>query len=89
MKSTEPHGVGVWKHISRFQDNFFGEVSFKAGNGLEIRFWQDKWLGNSRLKDYFPSLFQIASNKEATIAQYKDNNYWTTYFQKELSGLGD
>ncbi|WMV55702.1 hypothetical protein MTR67_049087 [Solanum verrucosum] len=89
MKSTEPHGVGVWKHISSFQDNFFGEVSFKAGNGLEIRFWQDKWLGNSRLKDYFPSLFQIASDKEATIAQYRDNNYWTPYFQKELSRLGD
>ena len=84
MESTEPHGVGVWKHISNFKDNFFEEISFKAGNGLKIRFWQDRWLGNSRLKDYFPSLFQIASNKEATIAQYRDNNHWTPIFRRNF-----
>ncbi|XP_015164913.1 uncharacterized protein [Solanum tuberosum] len=83
-ESNEPHGVGVWKHISSFQDDFFWEVSFKAGNGLKIRFWQDKLLGNSMLKDSFPFLFQIASNKEAIIAQYRDNNFWAPIFRRNF-----
>lgn len=79
-KTLNPHGVRVRKHVSSFQDDFFREVSFKASNVIKIRFWQDKWLGNSMLKDYFPSLFLIASEKEATISQYRDNNYWTPIF---------
>ena len=29
-------------------------------------------------------MFQIASNKEATIAQYRDNNHWTPIFRRNF-----
>ena len=45
MKSTEPHGVGVWKQISSFKDNFFEEVSVKAGNDSRSDFGKTDGLG--------------------------------------------
>ncbi|XP_060210356.1 uncharacterized protein LOC132637257 [Lycium barbarum] len=59
-RSREPHGVGVWKHICSLLDEFTQKVSFKAGNGHNVKFWKDLWLGNTTLKASFPKLFQIA-----------------------------
>lgn len=39
------------------------------GNGLSIKFWSDVWLGSECLKDCFPRLYQVSSQKEANISQ--------------------
>ncbi|WMV28917.1 hypothetical protein MTR67_022302 [Solanum verrucosum] len=80
--SKDPHGVGVWKHLSSFQNEFFQKVYFKPGNGLNIRFWLDKWIGGTILKDSLPMMFQIATNKEATMAQYRVDNIWSPIFRR-------
>jgi len=49
----------------KFEDNFKWEV----GNGREIRLWKDKWAGNTTIKDNFPRLFSICSNKESSLWQ--------------------
>ncbi|KAG5616309.1 hypothetical protein H5410_016133 [Solanum commersonii] len=55
-ESNEPHGVGVWKHISSFQDDFFQEVSFKSetleSTTLVVEDLDRILWGNSKEKAY-------------------------------------
>jgi len=63
-----------WKN--KFEDNFTWEV----GNGREIRLREDKWVGNTTLKDSFPRLFSISSNKESSLWQggvRSENSKWS------------
>jgi hypothetical protein len=48
--------------------NFKRHFSFDPRVGSRISFWEDVWCGESSLKDTFPGLFNIASVKEASIA---------------------
>lgn len=36
--------------------------------GLHISFWSYKWSGGSTIRDEFPRLFQVATNKEALVS---------------------
>jgi hypothetical protein len=47
---------------------FFGLGSFSIKNGSEIRFWEDKWLGNATLWEQYPALYSIVRHKGDTIA---------------------
>lgn len=73
-QSRTPYGVGPWKHISKLWEEFLQEVSFKVTNGLKVKFWKDRWLGNFILKDLYPSLFLIACNADSTVAQNREGN---------------
>ena len=42
------------------------------GDGKNVRFWKDKWCGTTPLCEAFPSLFAIATFKEAWV-----NEVWT------------
>jgi hypothetical protein len=33
--------------------------NFKLQDGKQIRFWEDKWLGDSSLKEQYPNLYNI------------------------------
>ncbi|GJY51606.1 transposon TX1 [Tanacetum coccineum] len=51
----ELDGLGL-----EFVSSFVGEV----GNGNDIRFWIDKWVGGDRLCDRFPRLYHLDKSKE-------------------------
>ena len=42
---------------------------FVVGNGRRVRFWLDKWCGDESLKDTFPSLFALATSKDAWVEE--------------------
>lgn len=48
------------------------------GDGRKTRFWLDKWLGNSTLKDIFPRLFIVSLQREEFIANmgFWDGYHW-------------
>jgi len=50
-----------WK--GNFEDNY----SWEIGNGREIRFWEDKWVGNMNFKEKFPKLLSIYFEKESLL----------------------
>jgi len=59
----------VWS-LDEWENSFEDTFSFlEVGNGMEIRFWEDKWVGNLNLKDTFPRLFTISSNKDLSVWQ--------------------
>jgi hypothetical protein len=47
---------------------FKSHIRFDPGESFKIRFWDDVWCGDRPLKVVFPGLFNIASFKEASIA---------------------
>jgi hypothetical protein len=47
---------------------FFGHESFSIRNGLEIRFWEAKWLETTTLQEQYPALYAIVRHKGDTLA---------------------
>ena len=48
-----------------FEDNF----EWKVGDGKDIYFWKDSWLKGEALKNVYPRLFSISSNKNAKLLE--------------------
>lgn len=57
---------------------FADSVRLKLGNGSNVAFWKDTWVGTVPLRELFPRLFQIASFKDITVegAGLWNNNSW-------------
>ncbi|RVW63855.1 Ferredoxin-3, chloroplastic [Vitis vinifera] len=57
------------------------------------RFWWDIWVGDSKLKDVFPTLFRIAAHKSASVADLwggkKMGEAVGRYTLKDLSKIGN
>jgi hypothetical protein len=52
---------------------FLRDVTKKLGNGLHTCFWSDVWVGETPLKDRFPRLFSISTQKEVSVAGVRKN----------------
>ncbi|KAG2687140.1 hypothetical protein I3760_09G038400 [Carya illinoinensis] len=63
------YGVGLWKHIRRGWAVFNQHVKLRVGTGSRIKFWRDVWCASRALKDLYPTLFQLARDKEASMAE--------------------
>ncbi|GKC96175.1 reverse transcriptase domain, reverse transcriptase zinc-binding domain protein [Tanacetum coccineum] len=74
-------GIGI-----EFSSSFIGMV----GNGRDIGFWLDKWVGDTRLCDRFPRLYHLDSRKEDSVAEkgrWVDNDWrWEWVWVRELRG---
>ena len=68
------------------KDQFLNLGRFKLDSGIRIRFWKDKWLGNQKLKDQFPNLFNIVQRKHATVAKGLSSNPLNVSFRRTLVG---
>ena len=63
IEGGSQNGVGVWNTI-KIERNFEVWILFKVGSWNEIKFWNNRWCGNSSLRDASPNLYAIASSKE-------------------------
>ena len=68
----EAHGVGLWKGIRMNWELVGARILFLVGNGWRVRFWRDRWCGDSPLCVSFPSLFALSVDKEAWVADIWD-----------------
>jgi hypothetical protein len=62
-----------WKDITltghNLETNWFAREAIKRlGNGQATDFWKDIWVGDRSLKDRFPRLFSISTQKEDSVA---------------------
>jgi hypothetical protein len=48
---------------------FFSLGSFSIKDGSKIRFWEDRWLGNTTIREQYPALYNIVCHKGDTIAK--------------------
>lgn len=77
-----------WKDLTSVSSNtnhgnWFDEaVCRRIGDGKEAKFWLEDWWGVGPLKDKYPRLFLLASNKEAAIydmGEWRDGG-WSWMF---------
>lgn len=76
----------VWKDIvfagKRDEDLFrlfWSSVKISVGNGKEIKFWHDKWVGGAALQTVFPRIFNICSQKQVTVAEVLQGNLFLIF----------
>jgi hypothetical protein len=50
------------------KDTFLNLGSFILKNEIQIRFWEDRWLGNQPLMIQYLSLYNIVRKKNAIVA---------------------
>ena len=78
--------VFVPKYQSGIKKFFFPHGSFSIKDGSEISFWEDKWLGNTTLREQFPSLYNIARHKSDTLAKVMATSPPDVSFRRSLFG---
>ncbi|KAE8657746.1 hypothetical protein F3Y22_tig00116983pilonHSYRG00087 [Hibiscus syriacus] len=84
----------IWPDILSTYTETSEEVSLKelfqiqVGDGSNINFWHDSWLGNRPLKVLFPRIFALAINKDGPIADFEVKNAsgwdWKVVLRKEV-----
>ena len=67
LEARKGYGMGLWKAIRKGWDAFKSKISYDLGHGRRVRFWKDIWCGDTLLSISFPSLFAIATSKEAWV----------------------
>ncbi|RVW55327.1 hypothetical protein CK203_089065 [Vitis vinifera] len=65
----EGFGVGFWKEIGKEGSLLQNKVVFSEEDSKRVSFWKDKWCGNVALCDSFPSLYALATFKEAWLVE--------------------
>jgi hypothetical protein len=68
------------------KDNFLMHGSFRLNNGKQIRFWEDKWLGNYSFKHQYPSLYNIVRRKSDTVQSVLSTVPPNVSFRRFLTG---
>jgi hypothetical protein len=71
VDTVGPHGGGLWRYINGWRV-FSSHTKFDPGDGFKIKFWDDVWCGEASLKEAFPDIYNIASAKDASIAENMD-----------------
>ena len=80
----EGHGVGVWKAIKGRWEMFKTRTRFTVGLGNKVKFWKDKWCGDSSLRESFPKLYSIAFSKDAWVSDLWEDCGWSLRFTRQL-----
>ena len=44
-------------------------ILYDIGDGSRVKFWQDRWCGESPLAVSYPDLFRFCRNKEASVVE--------------------
>jgi hypothetical protein len=65
---------------------FFGHGRFSIKDGSEVRFWEDKWLGSTSLREQYPALYGIVRHKGLTIAHVLETSPPNVTFRRNLYG---
>ncbi|KAJ0600400.1 putative reverse transcriptase zinc-binding domain-containing protein [Helianthus annuus] len=86
---------GIWKNIAAVQKDFekkgidvYKKLVCKIGSGEKVRFWEDVWISNCRLKDSYPSLYRLAENKRVTVKEdYKSTTKGVVWDCKWIADL--
>ncbi|GJU35841.1 RNA-directed DNA polymerase, eukaryota [Tanacetum coccineum] len=74
FKWSSSHGsawIGILKVVANLKSKGIDLLDYckiVIGNGLSTQFWHDKWFDNIVLKDKFPRLFQLETQKDILVA---------------------
>ena len=70
----------------KIKSTFISIGTFQLNSGSQIRFWEDRWIGNATLKVQYPSFYHIARRKHATVASVFSTVPLNVTFRRSLHG---
>jgi hypothetical protein len=81
-----------WKDLCsigfNLNTNWFAQGVIKnVGNGVNTRFWLDTWIGDLALKERYPRLFSISTQKQASVAEIwsgEGGSRWNLIWRRRL-----
>ena len=82
----KPGDSQFWSGLMSVKQEFLNWMMFKVQNGKQTRFWEDKWLGNSALKDQYPNLFNLVHRKHVTVYTVLNGDSLNVSFRRHLTG---
>ncbi|WMV40396.1 hypothetical protein MTR67_033781 [Solanum verrucosum] len=80
-----PYGVGLWRTIRNLWPKIWRNSKIDIGNGRKTFFWNDVWVGQHSLKQLHLEIYNLNQQKEATVAEVKDNKGWNLSFRRRLN----
>jgi hypothetical protein len=75
-----------WAGLMAAKSKFFRFGLFFIKDGLQIRFWENKWLGNAPLREQYPMLYSIVRYKSDIIAKVMATLPPDVTFRRDLVG---
>ena len=57
-----------WAGLMKVKDTFLNHGSFHLNDGNQIRFWEDKWIGNHTFRDNILTFIILCAKKQLTVA---------------------
>lgn len=72
IPSMNHGGGGTYeRYVGKVEKEVDENISWKKGSGSRIRFWEDKWIGNTPLMYRYPRLYSNAKLKQATLGEVR------------------
>ena len=75
-----PYGVGLWKNISRWWSSFSRHILYDIGDGSRVKFWQDRWCGETSFAVNYPELFRFCWDQEVSVAEIMKFDNWILFW---------
>ena len=63
---------------------FKTRTEFTIGFRNRVKFWKDKWCGDSSLRESFLELYSIAFSKDAWVSDLWEDGGWSPRFTRQL-----
>jgi hypothetical protein len=83
---AKPTDSPFWKGLMKVKEEFFARGSFKVGDGLSTRFWEDVWLGETSLAHQYPSLYNIVQRRNVLVGNVLAHSPLNITFRRALLG---
>jgi exonuclease III len=82
--SAKPNDSHFWRGLMHIKDDVLAKGSFIIKDGTYTRFWDDTWMGDKPLKDRYPSLYNIARDRHATVSKVMSSSPLNISFRRSL-----
>lgn len=79
-------GFTLLHGLMEIKDLFLSFCKKTVGNGKNILFWEDCWLGSKPLNLQFPDLYDLTFSKKITLAKVKNLGWDCIKFKRTLYG---
>nr|CAE05420.1 OSJNBa0035I04.8 [Oryza sativa Japonica Group]CAE05959.1 OSJNBb0088C09.18 [Oryza sativa Japonica Group]CAH66490.1 OSIGBa0076I14.11 [Oryza sativa] len=82
-KSGDSH---FWSGLMMVKNIFLSCGSLKVHNGTQVRFWEDKWNGNTPFAARYPALYNLVINKNESVAVVMSKRPLKVSFRRAMVG---
>src|SRR5437016_2709890 len=72
--------------LMKVKQEFFSLGRFNLGDGLQVRFWEDTWIGTRPFKELYQGVYNIVRKKSAIVKTMLYARPLNVSFRRSLVG---